>query len=127
MIMLKMFLITGAGGFIGSGLRYLVQRNIAVLLPVSFPFATLTINVLGSLLLGIIYAIGEKSSILSPEVRIFLAIGVCGGFTTFSTFSLDTVNLMRDGEYLYLTVYILASVLLSIFATIAGIWIIKSL
>jgi len=125
--MLKMFLITGAGGFLGSGLRYLVQRYIAVLLPVSFPFATLSINVLGSLLLGIIYAIGEKSSILSPEVRIFLAIGVCGGFTTFSTFSLDTVNLVRDGEYLYVTVYVLASVLLSIFATIAGIWIIKSL
>ena len=125
--MLKMFLITGAGGFFGSGLRYLVQRLFAVLLPVSFPFAMLSINVMGSLLLGIIYAFGEKSSILSPEVRMFLAIGVCGGFTTFSTFSLDSVNLMRDSEYLYLTIYILASVLLSIFGALSGIWIIKSL
>lgn len=125
--MLKMFLITGAGGFLGSGLRYLAQRLFAVILPVTFPFATLTVNVLGSLLLGIIYAMGEKSNILGPEVRIFLAVGICGGFTTFSTFSLDTVNLLRDGEYLYLTIYITASVLLGIFATLSGIWIIKSL
>lgn len=125
--MLKMFFITGAGGFLGSGLRYLVQRLFAVLLPVTFPFATLSINILGSLLIGIIYAIGDKSGILSPEVRMFLAVGVCGGFTTFSTFSLDTVNLMRDGEYLYVTIYIFASVLLSILATLSGIWIIKSL
>jgi len=125
--MLKMFLITGAGGFLGSGLRYLVQRLFAVLLPVTFPFATLSINVLGSLLIGIIYAVGDKSNILSPEIRMFLAVGVCGGFTTFSTFSLDTVNLMRDGEYLYVTIYILASVLLSILATLTGIWIVKSL
>lgn len=122
-----MFFITGAGGFLGSGLRYLVQRLFAVLLPVTFPFATLSINILGSLLIGIIYAIGDKSGILSPEVRMFLAVGVCGGFTTFSTFSLDTVNLMRDGEYLYVTIYIFASVLLSILATLSGIWIIKSL
>ena len=125
--MLKMFLITGAGGFLGSGLRYLVQRLFAVLLSVTFPFATLSINVLGSLLIGIIYAVGDKSNILSPEIRMFLAVGVCGGFTTFSTFSLDTVNLMRDGEYLYVTIYILASVLLSILATLTGIWIVKSL
>jgi len=125
--MFKMFLITGAGGFLGSGLRYLAQRLIAVALPVTFPFATLSINILGSLLIGIIYAIGEKSSVLSPEVRIFLAVGVLGGFTTFSTFSLDSVGLLRDGEYLYLAIYVFASVALSILATITGIWIIKSL
>lgn len=125
--MLKMFLITGAGGFLGSGLRYLAQRYIAVLLPVTFPFATLFINALGSFLIGIIYAVGERSSLLSPELRIFLAIGVLGGFTTFSTFSLDSFGLIRDSEYLYLAVYVIASVLLSVLATITGIWIIKSL
>jgi fluoride exporter len=125
--MLKMFFITGAGGFLGSGFRYLAQRFISVLIPVTFPVATLSINILGSLLIGIIYAVGEKSNIMSPEVRLFLAVGICGGFTTFSTFSLDAVGLMRDGEYLYLTIYVLASVILSIFATITGIWIIKSL
>ncbi|MDX9905887.1 MAG: fluoride efflux transporter CrcB [Bacteroidales bacterium] len=122
-----MFLITGAGGFLGSGLRYLVQRLVAIYLPVSFPFATLFINIFGSLLIGMIYAAGDKSNILGPELRIFLAIGVCGGFTTFSTFSLDTFNLIKDGAYLYVSLYILASVILSISATFGGIWIVKSL
>lgn len=125
--MLKMFMITGAGGFLGSGFRYLVQRYIAIYSPVSFPFGTLIVNILGSLLIGIIYALGDKTNFLSPEVRIFLAVGVCGGFTTFSSFSLDTFGLLKDSEYLYLSVYVIASVLLSISATIAGIWIIKSL
>ncbi|HOX78102.1 MAG TPA: fluoride efflux transporter CrcB [Bacteroidales bacterium] len=125
--MLKMFLITGAGGFIGSGLRYLVQRVIAIYLPVTFPFATLFINVFGSLLIGIIYALSDKTSMLNPEMRIFLAIGVCGGFTTFSTFSLDTYSLVKDGAYLFVSLYIFASVILSIAAVFAGIWIVKSL
>ncbi|HPM92402.1 MAG TPA: fluoride efflux transporter CrcB [Bacteroidales bacterium] len=125
--MLKMFLITGAGGFIGSGLRYLVQRIIAIYLPVTFPFATLFINVFGSLLIGIIYALSDKTSMLNPEMRIFLAIGVCGGFTTFSTFSLDTYSLVKDGAYLFVSLYIFASVILSIAAVFAGIWIVKSL
>jgi len=122
-----MFLITGAGGFIGSGLRYLVQRVIAIYLPVTFPFATLFINVFGSLLIGIIYALSDKTSMLNPEMRIFLAIGVCGGFTTFSTFSLDTYSLVKDGAYLFVSLYIFASVILSIAAVFAGIWIVKSL
>jgi len=125
--MFKMFLITGAGGFLGSGFRYLVQRFVAIYFPVSFPFATLFINVSGSLLIGIIYALGDKTNILSPELRMFLAIGICGGFTTFSTFSLDTYGLVKDGAYLYLSLYVMASVLLSIAATFAGIWIVKSL
>lgn len=125
--MWKMFLITGAGGFLGSGFRYLAQRLIAVILPVSFPYGTLIINVTGCFLIGIIYALGDKTRIMTPEFRMFLAIGICGGFTTFSTFSLDSYSMIRDGEYLYLTIYILASVLLSILATIAGIWIIKTI
>jgi len=122
-----MFLITGAGGFLGSGFRYLAQRLIADHFPVSFPFGTLIINVTGCFLIGIIYALGDKTKILTPEMRIFLAVGICGGFTTFSTFSMDAFGLIRDSEYLYLTIYVLASVLLGILATITGIWIIKSL
>jgi CrcB protein len=125
--MLKMFLITGAGGFLGSGFRYLVQRFIANYLPISFPFGTLFINVFGSLLIGIIYALGDKTNILNPEMRIFLAVGVCGGFTTFSSFSLDTFNLLQDRQYLFLSIYLIASVFLCVLATIAGVWFIKSL
>jgi len=125
--MLKMFLITGAGGFLGSGFRYLAQRLIAIYFPVSFPFGTLFVNVLGGFLIGIIYALGDKTKILTPELRLFLAVGVCGGFTTFSTFSLDAFGLLNDRAYLYLTIYVISSVLLSISATIAGVWIIKAL
>lgn len=125
--MLKMFLITGAGGFFGSGLRYLAQRLVPIVFPASFPLGTLMINVVGSLMIGIIYAVGEKSSILSPEMRIFLAVGICGGFTTFSTFSLDSFSLLRSGEYLYFSIYVIATLILSLIATIAGIWLIKSL
>jgi fluoride exporter len=125
--MWKMFFITGAGGFLGSGFRYLAQRLFAIYFPVSFPFGTLFINVLGCFLIGIIYAVGEKTKMLTPELRIFLAVGICGGFTTFSTFSLDAFGLMQDREYLYFSLYIIASVVLSLAATIAGVWIIKSL
>jgi fluoride exporter len=125
--MLKMFFITGAGGFLGSGFRYLAQRMISIYLPVSFPFGTLFINITGSFLIGIIFAVGDKTRILSPEMRMFLAVGVCGGFTTFSTFSLDVFTLLQDRAYLYSSLYIVSSVLLSILATIAGIWLIKSL
>jgi len=125
--MLKMFLITGAGGFLGSGFRYLAQRLIAIYFPVTFPYGTLFVNVLGGFLIGIIYALGDKTKILTPEMRLFLAVGICGGFTTFSTFSLDAFGLLNDREYLYLTIYVVSSVLLSISATIAGVWIIKAL
>ncbi len=125
--MLKMFLITGAGGFLGSGLRYLSQRFIAHFLPVSFPYGTLIINIAGSFLIGIIFAMGDKTRILSPDVRMFLAVGFCGGFTTFSSFSLDSYGLLRDSEYLYFSIYLFSSVILGILAVIAGIWFIKSL
>jgi fluoride exporter len=125
--MFKLFLITGTGGFLGSGLRYLAQRFFAFYFPVSFPYGTMIINIAGSLLIGIIYALGDRSRVLTPEIRLFLTVGLCGGFTTFSTFSFDAVNLIQNRAYLYLGVYILASVILSITATIAGIWLIKSL
>ena len=125
--MLKMFLITGAGGFFGSGLRYLSQRWIAQLLPVSFPYGTLFINILGSFLIGIIFALGDKTRVLTPEMRMFLAVGFCGGFTTFSSFSLDSYGLLKDGQYLYFSIYMIASIAACISAVIAGIWLIKSL
>ncbi|MBN2175230.1 MAG: fluoride efflux transporter CrcB [Bacteroidales bacterium] len=125
--MLKMFLITGAGGFLGTGLRYLSQRFIAHYFTVSFPYGTLIINITGSLLIGIIFALSEKTRILTPDMRMFLAIGLCGGYTTFSSFALDSYGLLKDSQYLYFTTYLFSSVILSILAVIAGIWFIKSL
>ena len=125
--MLKMFLITGAGGFFGSGLRYLTQRFISHYFSVSFPYGTLAINILGSFLIGVIFAISDKTRILSPDVRMFLAIGFCGGFTTFSYLALDSYGLLKDSAYFYFSTYLLASIFLGILAVMAGVWIIKIL
>lgn len=125
--MIKMFLITGAGGFLGSGLRYVAQRVITSYFPISFPFGTLFVNISGCFLVGIIFALAVKTEMMSPELRMFLAIGFCGGFTTFSSFSLDAFGLLIDGAYLYFLLYLTASILLCLAATITGIWIIKAI
>lgn len=125
--MLKMFLITGAGGFFGSGLRYLSQRLISHYFPISFPYGTFFVNIAGSFLIGLIFALSDRTSILSPELRMFLAVGFCGGFTTFSSFALDSYSLLKGSEYLYFSAYLVSSIVLGILALIAGIWFIKSL
>lgn len=120
-----MLLIVGLGGGLGSIARYVSQRAVAMYLPVSFPYGTFFINILGSFLIGIIFGISEKSNILSPEIRLFLTVGFCGGFTTFSTFSLDSLWLIRDAQYLNFGLYATLSVILGLAATFAGIAIVK--
>ncbi len=124
---MKMLLIVGLGGGLGSIARFLSQKTVAQFLPVSFPYGTFFINILGSFLIGIFFGISEKSNVLSPEVRLFLTTGFCGGFTTFSTFSLDSLMLIRDAQYLYFGLYAGLSVLLGLAATFAGVALIKFL
>lgn len=105
-----------AGAAIGGLLRYVVadvvQRNAKII----FPFGTLTVNILGSFLLGfIIFFLGERE-IISPELRLFLTVGICGGFTTFSTFSYETLVLIQEAQFLYATMNILLNIILSLFA-----------
>jgi len=90
--MLRMLFIVGSGGFLVSAARYLSQVMINKYFPSSFPYGTFSINVSGSFLIGLIFALGEKGNILSPEVRMFLVTGFCGGFTTFSTFSYEILQ-----------------------------------
>jgi fluoride exporter len=124
---MKILFLIGTGGFIGSIARYLTQQSISKVLPVIFPYGTLMVNVSGCFLIGIIYALTDRGSLISPEWRFFLATGFCGGFTTFSTFSYESYGLLREGEYMFLSLYVLLSLLLSILATIGGITIIRSL
>jgi CrcB protein len=124
--MTRLIFIIGIGGFIGTIARYFLQQVIYKFYPASFPFGTLSVNLLGCLLIGIFYALSEKGNVLSPEWRMFLTTGLCGGFTTFSTFSYESVQLLNDGEYTYVTVYALASVIIGILATIFGIWLTKA-
>lgn len=112
--MLKYILLIGAGGFIGSVARYYMSRVVQNAFLSSFPFGTFVVNVLGCFLIGFIYGIAEKGTWLSPEARLFLTVGICGGFTTFSTFAIENFNLLRDGQFFQMLIYSVLSVLLGL-------------
>jgi len=116
----RIFLLIGVGGFIGSVARYYSQQVVSKYFPSPMPYGTLSVNVLGCLIIGVVYGLFERGNILSPEWRIFLATGICGGFTTFSTFSYENLQLLRDGEFVYASAYILLSVVLGLLATYGG-------
>ena len=117
---MKIALIIGLGGFFGSIGRYLASKYIQQAVPVIFPYGTLTVNILGSFLIGIIFGIAAKGTLLSAEWRMFLAVGFCGGFTTFSSFSNDSLNLLRDGQIFQFLMYGGMSVFLGLFAVYLG-------
>ena len=118
-------MIVGFGGFIGTVARFLISRYFQVNITSVFPWSTFVVNIVGCLLIGIIYGISEKGDILSPEVRLFLTVGICGGFTTFSTFSNDAFLLIRQEEWLRFALYASFSFFLGLVAVYAGRFIIK--
>lgn len=123
--MLKMILLAGSGSFIGGVLRYLMQLMFSKFYSGSIPVGTLVVNIIGSFLIGVIFALSEKSDIISQETKIFLAVGICGGFTTFSSFSIENLLLLRDGQYFQMILYTLLSVFLGLSATFTGFQLIK--
>ncbi len=116
---MRILLIIGTGSFIGGIGRYLLSKFIQSRYLSTFPFGTLGVNIAGCFIIGIVFALSERTNI-SLEMRLFLATGVCGGFTTFSAFSYETYILLRNGQLMYAIVYISASVLLVVSATFAG-------
>ena len=120
-------LLVGLGGAIGSILRYLCQRWINESYHHNFPIATFLVNITGCLLIGMLYAGAEKGNILSPQIRLFLVTGFCGGFTTFSTFAFENVSLIRTGDNLYFLLYACCSVVVGILAVYLGSLLIKIL
>lgn len=116
--MLRFFVI-GLGGAIGTLLRYIMGGLDYRFSNGVFPISTLVVNVTGSLAIGFLWGIIDRFAI-SPNVRLFIFIGVLGGYTTFSTFSLETFNLMRDGEYRFAIINMALSVALSVGAVFAG-------
>jgi CrcB protein len=103
--MLKQLLLIGTGGFIGSVARFLISRLNTRVEWFSIPIGTLTVNILGSLLIGFLIGISEKSPILTVEWRMFLMVGLCGGFTTFSSFSGENLVLLKKGQILPMLLY----------------------
>ena len=104
----------------GSVLRYWVGMLVARQGISSFPFGTLTVNIIGCFLIGLIAGVSERTSLVSPEVRLLLATGFCGGFTTFSAFSQESLGLMQNGEFVYLAANIFLSVFIGIACTYLG-------
>lgn len=109
------------GGGVGSILRYAVQMLMHErIVACNFPWATFTVNIIGSFLIGLFYALSAKFN-LSAEVRLLLTTGLCGGFTTFSTFSNDNMEMLRQGEGFICLLYIILSICLGVFACFAAV------
>ncbi len=118
--MVKSILIVGFGGFIGTVARFLVSRYFQDNVSSVFPWSTFIVNIVGCLLIGVIYGISEKGDFMSPEVRLFLTVGICGGFTTFSTLSNDAFILLRQQELLRFAFYTSFSFFLGLVAVYVG-------
>jgi fluoride exporter len=113
-------LAVAVGGAIGSVARYLVAIGAGRAFGTNFPWGILIINVTGSFLIGLFTGLFALKWDLPQAMRIFLTVGICGGYTTFSTFSLDTYYLMERGELIAAGGYVIASVVLSISALVAA-------
>ena len=114
-----MLISLALGGMVGTLARYGLGRWVHSWAGTAFPWGTLLINILGSFALGVLARVGESTT-LSPEARGMLTVGFCGAFTTFSTFSYETVRLIQDGEAGKAMLYALGSVAVGIAATLAG-------
>jgi len=122
---LRILLLIGLGGFLGSVLRFILQQYTDRLFSTSFPIGIFLVNVLGSLLIGLIIGIAMHKSFLSDEMQLLLATGFCGGFTTFSAFSFDNLKYLQTSEYGLLLGYAGGSVILGVLATFLGIWLVR--
>ena len=118
--MIKNILLVAFGGGIGSALRYLCQKWINEIYFHSFPLATFLVNIVGCFLISVLFAGAEKLTFLTPSLRLLLITGFCGGFTTFSTFAFENINLLRTGDFRIFFLYAAGSVVLGIVAVWAG-------
>ncbi|MEA4852232.1 MAG: fluoride efflux transporter CrcB [Paludibacter sp.] len=117
---MKHLLLVGLGGFIGSVARFLVSKLNLSWHFFSIPMGTLTVNVLGSFIIGILVGISVKSDLISTDLRVFLMVGFCGGFTTFSSFSSENLMLMQNGQVFTMLIYTSLSILLGFLAVYLG-------
>ena len=109
-----------AGGGLGALLRYGVISNISKILPSTFPYGTLTVNILGALLIGIVYSLLSQKISISENLKLFITIGFLGGFTTFSTFNLDFFQLIESSKIVAAIIYALGTFITTIIGFYAG-------
>ena len=121
------FLYISAGAVIGANLRYLVSLWASQRWGVGFPYGTFLVNITGCLLIGLFFGLGATRINISPELRLFFAVGFLGAYTTFSSFSYESINLLRSGDLLLSMVNIVGSNLVGLLAVIAGLWVARLL
>lgn len=123
-------ILVALGGALGAAARYITMEGIGKLLGFGFPYGTLTVNVIGSFLMGILIAFLARHTLynaeISQEIRLFLAVGLLGGYTTFSAFSLDVVTLIERGEMGSAFTYVIASVVFSVGGLFAGLFLMRA-
>lgn len=118
---LRTLFLIGTGGFIGSVLRYLLSGYVQQLSKsIQFPFGTLAVNIVGCAMIGFLAELADHRGVVSAETRAFLMVGILGGFTTFSAFGNETMNLLRDGELGLAVGNIVGHILLSLVAVWLG-------
>lgn len=118
-------LAVGVGGGLGALARYYIAGAIQSA-TTSFPWGIFVVNITGGLLMGLIVEASALKLNLPPDLRAFLTVGILGGYTTFSTFSLDSVLLLQRGEYAQAAFYVIGSVVFSILALVAGLWLVRT-
>jgi len=123
--MIKNTLLVGLGGGIGGMARYLFQRWAYFIYPHHFPWGTFAVNIVGCLLIGILWGVSFKSFESNESWKLFLMVGLCGGFTTFSAFTLEGIGLLKESKTFLFVIYITASVAGGLLATFIGIRIVK--
>ena len=123
--MIKNILLVGLGGSIGSIARYICQRWFSVNYPHHFPWGTFAVNITGCLLIGIFWGLSFKSFSENEHWKLFLMTGLCGGYTTFSAFTLEGIGLLREERVGYFFTYVAGSVILGLVATYAGMKLIR--
>ncbi|MFZ1237589.1 MAG: fluoride efflux transporter CrcB [Prevotella sp.] len=117
--------LVALGGALGSVARFLLSKSMQESLTSNFPFATFTVNVLGCLLIGILYGLFDRNLLIGRNLSLLLITGFCGGFTTFSTFSNESLSLFRQGEMFHALLYVGSSVPLGLMAVYAGMYLVE--
>lgn len=123
--MIKSLLIVGLGSFCGGALRYYISTLMKSACSQGFPWGTLSVNLVGCLLIGLLLGIFSRCGVQSNSWSLLLTVGLCGGFTTFSTFANESLQMLQSGNTLNLIIYILASVIVGIALVALGYWIVK--
>lgn len=119
--------VIGLGSFIGANLRYWLQVALAARWGADFPYGTLLINITGSFLLGLFATLIATRWVVSPNLRLFVAVGLLGGYTTFSSFTVETLALLQGGRWLPGVLYLLGNVMIGLLAALGGIALARAL